>query len=667
LGDWREQILKKFAPQVARLTLAADPDGLLTEEGVLKVIRSRGFDVLLFEDHIAFRYAFESKYRTRWDRSERIDLVVVLQSGAGDLDSLPYDLLRVGRKLTFGLAVLFPNLSYPVVAALDRGDLDVLYEAQQRQGPGNLGENATKDFALRHVFGIAPELVRQPSALLQVLLRRHYRSQRIPEILESHFVQVLRQGGQFGGWPLERIVPDREVFLAFLQERWPLFLKRAAGSPKEPEGKSASYAMAFSGPTELPFEHDDVRVYIDNLFLEGLLEPVVYEHPERFAGQWMTVGVQINPKSDVRRRFDGLLKAVQETLPGSDAKHKEWLQFAPRWGELTALWFEIQSDVAQETAKIFLGLRDQIDSLFLSWVQERYAGLHFQPPSPPVVIHHVPRALERNVREDGKGRVALVVIDGLALDQWVVLRDVLQVQRPQFVFREGAVFAWLPTMTSVSRQALFAGKPPLNFPNSIFRTDKESFLWTQFWGDHGLAQKEMGYLKGLGEGTYDDVVAFIEDRDVRALGLIVSKIDRIMHGMELGSVGMQNQVRLWATQGYMAGLLDILLDSGFYVTIVSDHGNVEAEGIGLPSEGSVADLRGERVRVYPDDGLRASVKAKYLDAIEWPAIGVPEDFLSLIAPGRKAFVNEGKRVVTHGGISIEEVVVPLVQVERSKP
>ena len=310
MGDWREQLLKEFAPQVARLTLAADPDGLLTEEGVLKGIRSRGFELLLFEDHIAFRYAFESKYRAGWDRSERIDLVVVLQSGAGDLESLPYDLLRAGRKLSFGLASLFPNLSYPVVAALDRGDLDVLFEAQQQQNPGSLGENATKDFALRHVFGIAPELVRQPSALLQILLRRHYRGQRIPEILDNRFIQVLRQGGQFDGWPMERIVPDREAFMAFLQERWPVFLEQAAGPPKGPKGKPASHPLVFPGPEDLPFGHDDVRVYIDNLFLEGLLEPVVCEHPESFAGQWITVGVQIDPKGDVRRRFDGLFKSV---------------------------------------------------------------------------------------------------------------------------------------------------------------------------------------------------------------------------------------------------------------------------------------------------------------------------------------------------------------------
>ena len=68
MGSWRDQILSEFTPQVARLTLVADPDGLLLEEGVLEGIRERGFELIPFEDTIAFRYAFEAKFRSRWDQ-----------------------------------------------------------------------------------------------------------------------------------------------------------------------------------------------------------------------------------------------------------------------------------------------------------------------------------------------------------------------------------------------------------------------------------------------------------------------------------------------------------------------------------------------------------------------------------------------------------------------
>jgi len=135
MGSWRDQILCEFTPQVARLTLVADPDGLLLEEGVLNGIRERGFELIPFEDHVAFRYAYESKFRSRWDRGEETDLVVVLRSASSDLDTLPYDLLQAGRKLSFNLGDLFPNLSYPVVAALDRADLDALFAAQSKHAP----------------------------------------------------------------------------------------------------------------------------------------------------------------------------------------------------------------------------------------------------------------------------------------------------------------------------------------------------------------------------------------------------------------------------------------------------------------------------------------------------------------------------------------------------
>ena len=134
--------------------------------------------------------------------------------------------------------------------------------------------------------------------------------------------------------------------------------------------------------------------------------------------------------------------------------------------------------------------------------------------------------------------------------------------------------------------------------------------------------------------------------------------------MELGTAGMHNQVRQWAQQPYMNTLLDLLLNQEFHVFLTSDHGNIEAEGFGRPAEGAVADLRGERVRVYSDMVLRSRVKERFPAALEWDAVGLPEDYFALLAPGRKAFVREADRTVSHGGISIEELIVPLVQIER---
>jgi len=665
MSSWRDQILKEFTPKVARLTLVADPDGLLLEEGILEGVRERGFELIPFVDHIAFRYAYESKFRSRWDRGENTDLVVVLRSQASDLSGLPYDLLQAGRKLSFNLGDIFPNLSYPVVSALDRGDFDALYEAQRRHAPGQLGDNATKEFVLRHVFDIAPELIKQPSDLLRVLLRRHYRGQRIPAELDNRFIQLLRQSSAFDDWPLETLVSDREAFFAFLQERWPIFLDREAakGTPGVCEYKEP-YSLSIEGPVELPFDHHDIRVYIDNLFVEGLLHPVQREHADTLSKTWVGIGVRTVPIEDRSLRLGKLIESLEASIPAKDAKHTDWFHFARGWAEMILLANDQAEAISEPTDERIKNLQAQVDARFATWIFKRYAGLINLPPVPPVMLHHLPRFLVRQMGEDRKSKIVLIVVDGLALDQWLVVRDALASRQPGFRFREQAVFAWIPSITSVSRQATFAGKAPIFFPNSIQTTDKEPALWAQFWADQGLMPNEVVYIKGLGDGNLKTVSEALSHPRARVAGLVVDKVDKIMHGMEMGTAGMHNQVCQWAKQPYLNTLLDLLLDRGFRVYLTSDHGNVESSGCGRPAEGAVADLRGERVRVYPDAALRSKVKEHFPSALEWGPVGLPEDYLALLAPARQAFVQEKQRTVSHGGISVEELIVPLIQIER---
>ena len=69
--------------------------------------------------------------------------------------------------------------------------------------------------------------------------------------------------------------------------------------------------------------------------------------------------------------------------------------------------------------------------------------------------------------------------------------------------------------------------------------------------------------------------------------------------------------------------------------------------------------------VFIRTALRAKVKERFPAALEWDPVGLPEDCLALLAPARQAFVQKNKRIVSHGGISVEELIVPLVQIERA--
>lgn len=663
LRNWRARILAEFPLGVYRLTLVADPDELLAEEGVTAGLADRGYETLNYEDPVAFRYAYESNYRARWERGEDAALVVVLRGEPHALDSLPYDLLASGRKLSVGLATLFPNLSYPVVAALNTTDLDALYEVQP--GKDRLGDNATRDFVLQHVFGVVPALIKTPADLLRILLRRHYKEWEVPETLDECLITLLRKSGRFEDWPLEEIVPNRAAFLSFLQERWPIFLDQLArGEGFEVKEPPAAYALQSPGPREIPFDNEDVHVYIDNLFLEGFLQPVPHPEARYFTGRWLAAGLKTDPKADKQRRFEGLLENAAQSVPEPLARRGEWLSFARRWAELTALW---HAGEPQDLESRFLELRDRVDAAFAAWVLDRYGSLHNVSPVSPSMVHHVPRYLARGLESGGVDKVALVVVDGLALDQWVALREVLSGQLAGLTFDESAVFAWAPTITPVSRQAIFAGSPPAYFPTSIGTTSKEPALWTRFWaGSIGLSQAGAAYVNVPGNGAPADIEEAISHPKVRVAGIVVRMVDEIMHGMKLGSSGMHDQVRHWAEEGYLARLLDLLLDRSFDVYLTSDHGNIEATGIGRPSEGSIAGVRGERARVYSDTLLRARVAEKYPDAILWPSTGLPPDYLPLLAPGRTAFVPAGERTVTHGGVSLEELVVPFVHIGRER-
>ena len=586
-----------------------------------------------------------------------VNLVVVSRLDELGTENLPYDVIEPGRQLPLGLHALFPTLSRTVVATLGSAHLDALYKAVERERPGVLSNSGTMNFLLRHVFGIAAELVLEPPDLLRVLLRIHHRGQSIPPLLGQHFVQALQREDRFLDWPLERIVPDRDAFFVFLQERWPLFLDGLVKSEAAPAGRNGD--LAYPGPTELPFEHDDVRVYIDNLFLEGFLRPVAHEAADSIAGTWMSAGVQAVSGTTDAQRLNRLVVSADDEVPSQDGCYGDWLRFARTWAEVAALGMATDNDGTATTAESsLLELRSRVDDAFAGWLGRRYAGLATLPPVPPVMLHHVPHLLSRHLDAAPGHRAALLVVDGLSMDQWVVVREELARRRPGYSLREDAVFAWIPTLTSVSRQAAFAGRQPFYFPrDSIHSTAREPKLWRHFWADRGLAGHAVVYKKKLGIGSLDSVAGLISHRRVRVAGLVVDTVDKIMHSMELGARGMHGQVRQWSQEPYLAALLDLLLENGFAVWLTSDHGNVEATGCRRPSAGDVAELRGKRVHVYASASLQRRAAKESPDARRWPPTGLPPDYLPLFAPRRSAFVREGERIVGHGGASLEEVVV----------
>jgi hypothetical protein len=250
------------------------------------------------------------------------------------------------------------------------------------------------------------------------------------------------------------------------------------------------------------------------------------------------------------------------------------------------------------------------------------------------------------------------------LDQWLVLRRCLERKQMPWKLEDSSVFAWVPTVTSVSRQSIFAGVVPLLFPDSLYTTDREPNLWIRFWENENVSRGSVEYAKMVESGDAEGLERCLHNPQVAVLGVVVNTVDKVMHGEQQGTAGMHDAIRLWSDKA--ASLIERLLHEGFAVFLTADHGNVSAEGMGSPKEGVLVEISGKRARIYDNQNFRTEANVECPESFFWPSIGLPSGCYVLLPQGLTAFTQQGKNVVSHGGISLEEVIVPFVRITKDE-
>jgi hypothetical protein len=415
---------------------------------------------------------------------------------------------------------------------------------------------------------------------------------------------------------------------------------------------------------ELPFEHPDVRVIVDSMFLDGLLHPLAVRGALPTIPEWAKVGIIQDPLA-LRNLVEEGIKSLHQSLPTVASSFRDWTSTARKFGEVLARFHALDSVRAEGLRAAIVDLQTSADESLRQWTGKHYADLPSLPVAKgPVMVHHIPRFLAMR-RGAGEDKIALLVFDGLAIDQWVQIREALAKRAPKIAFDEAACFAWLPTLTSVSRQAIFSGLKPREFADTIESTAPEPNQWARFWQDQGLRANEVLYRKGIKRNDQlDDLDAALSSPALKVAGIVVDTVDEIVHGAALGKRGIAAQIESWCETGFVERLLDRLTNKGFHVYLTADHGNVEAVGQGRPKQGVAAEMRGERVRTYRSETLAAESAASNPDSYRLEIAGLPANFLTLFAGERTAFMPQGEQAVVHGGISIEELMVPFVKVSN---
>ena len=223
--------------------------------------------------------------------------------------------------------------------------------------------------------------------------------------------------------------------------------------------------------------------------------------------------------------------------------HREWQQAAQRWAELVVLRWEWDEalDPADRTA--WTALQAKVEDAFGHWMMNRYGSLHNLPyHQQPVMVHQIPRFLAVERTRKKLAKIALLVLDGLAFDQWLLLKKDLEACDKAWRFQESTAFAWVPTLTSVTRQSIFAGEPPLYFPGLPGNDLEGEGPLAAVLGRPGCSAGQRGTGHEPGSVNDPNLGAGPGNPRLVVLGIVWNKVDDIMHGMQMQTAGMHNQV-----------------------------------------------------------------------------------------------------------------------------
>ena len=639
--SWQEDLLVQFVPDLGtKVWVVSDPDSLIRNEDVLPKLEEKGFEVIAFEDPMVFRFEYESRIRPAWENGGSRPLVILCDDLDESASHLPGDLLITSKTLKFGIDQLFPGMDGAILRELPSEKWGAVLEYLEGQPRKKHTSRETEDVILKLCYKIVPEIMDGPADLLRRLSDTHLLGLPIGKRLASRVASELETESGLKGWPVEKLCSETSFFWSFLQIGWENYL---SGAKTE---------------VPIPFEEPVVFGQLPRLFEQRILKKVDRSGIGE-AKDWMSIGLQ-GEKKEESLVTNADWEKVLEGIPEAGAAHREWMQFGMRYSKMVSETFRQGS--AQCHRHFWDSVWPAIDSSFLKWASHSMSGLRNLSPVPPVMTHHANKQMLRWSRKGKK--IALIVLDGLSLSGWSTIRDsLLGNLRTEADCEETGMFSWLPSLTPVCRQALYSGMEPRLFEESQEYTNYDARRWEEFWTSQGNFQpKEIDHA--LIDGDMDnlgDVVPSDESR-VKILGATISKPDEIMHGMKLGWEGWHQQLELWMKKGFLSKLVDELLKKDFIVSLSADHGNLESVGIGKVNQGVWAKTRGQRIRKYSEPDLRDKT-AEELSGTTHSGFLNREDEFMLYPKGRGAFVAKDDVVVTHGGPSLDELLVPWIVIK----
>jgi DNA-binding response OmpR family regulator len=372
-----------------------------------------------------------------------------------------------------------------------------------------------------------------------------------------------------------------------------------------------------------------------------------------------------------------------EARRGTQLAWREWVEFVVELAEWEVRLGQADEPGLQEALRT---LQESIRQDFARYIGREYAGwLHDARSDRPPLSVDVGAEFLRPVLEQ-HGRVMLVVVDCLRLDQWAMIRPLIG---GRFDVETAHYFSIVPTATPFARNAIFSGLFPAEikarYPqwwkdddDARLNAHEQELLVEQLrdlTGRDVPVHYEKVFTAADGEGLLKRLPAHLAQDGVTAL--VFNFIDQLTHGRSENSTlfemardtpALRSLTRTWFERSPLWDALREAERRGVPVLLTTDHGSIHCHtpATVYAKRDTTANLRykfGEDLRAQEAD---AAVVVEDLPAWGLPARG-PNTRL-LLAAGDRFFVYPTKLreyqaryrgAFLHGGVSPEEIVLPI--------
>jgi hypothetical protein len=308
-----------------------------------------------------------------------------------------------------------------------------------------------------------------------------------------------------------------------------------AGRAQRPAAEPhAEYATA------LAFETDrDLQLLLPQLIVSGAIEVVSVA---RSASVPVWAEPAIIRDNDDPRRFDELLGWIENLLQEERLSWAQWQAIARSWAKLSVAHYNSDRPAADEQAQHYQRVQAALDTAFEAWLRINYTPLAGRRLPMPHHLHHIPSWLAHQQTVQPTLRPALVVMDGMSLADWQMIRAAWENRHPDWEFDERLVLAQVPSITAISRHALISGLRPAQFNESLIDNRKERQWWVDVWAQE---QRTVAGYAALDSTTDTPMPSIASSSRIRALCLVCRDIDDMLHGATQGAAGLQAALRVW--------------------------------------------------------------------------------------------------------------------------